>query len=62
MKDMQTEPLLCWSGMTGTEHSITSGSNEVVLVAIRKCRFFKLKFESGFENPHSPAMIISHVY
>jgi len=26
-KDMQTEQLLCWSGMTGTEH-ITSGSNE----------------------------------
>jgi len=28
MKDMQTEQLLCWSGMTGTEHSATSGSNE----------------------------------
>jgi len=27
MKDMQTEQLLCWSGMTDTEH-ITSGSND----------------------------------
>jgi len=26
---MQTEQLLCWSGMTGTEHSTISGSNEV---------------------------------
>jgi len=26
-KDVQTEQLLCWSGMTDTEH-ITSGSNE----------------------------------
>jgi len=26
-KDMQTEQLLCWSGMTDTEHS-TSGSNK----------------------------------
>jgi len=26
-KDMQTEQLLCWSGMTDTEHT-TSGSNE----------------------------------
>jgi len=25
---MQTEQLLCWSGMTDTEHSITSSSNE----------------------------------
>jgi len=27
-KDMQTEQLLCWSGMTDIEHSITFGSNE----------------------------------
>jgi len=27
-KDMQTEQLRCWSGMTDTEHSTTSGSNE----------------------------------
>jgi len=27
-KDMQTEQLLCWSGMTDTEHSKTSSSNE----------------------------------
>jgi len=27
-KDMQTEELLCWSGMTDTEHSATSSSNE----------------------------------
>jgi len=27
-KDMQTEQLLCWSGMTDTEYSATSGSNE----------------------------------
>jgi len=26
---MQAEQLLCWSGMTDTEPSITSGSNEV---------------------------------
>jgi len=25
---MQTEQLLCWNGMTGTEHSTTSSSNE----------------------------------
>jgi len=25
---MQTEQLLCWSGMTDTEHSTTSSSNE----------------------------------
>jgi len=27
-KDRQTEQLLCWSGMTDTEQSTTSGSNE----------------------------------
>jgi len=27
-KDMQTEQLLCWSGMTDPEHSKTSSSNE----------------------------------
>jgi len=27
-KDMQTEQLLCWSGMTDTEHSTTFSSNE----------------------------------
>jgi len=27
-KDMQTEQLLCWSGMTETEQSTTSSSNE----------------------------------
>jgi len=27
-KDMQTEQLLCWSGMADTEHSTTSSSNE----------------------------------
>jgi len=31
MKDMETEQLLYWSGMTDTEHSTTSGSNEVVV-------------------------------
>jgi len=25
---MQTEQLLCWGGVTDTEHSSTSGSNE----------------------------------
>jgi len=29
---MQTEQLLCWSDMTDTEHSATSGSNEVVTI------------------------------
>jgi len=34
-KDMLTEQLLCWSGMTDTEeHSTTSGSNEEVLQAL----------------------------
>jgi len=28
MKDKQTEQLLCWSGMTDTGHSTTSGSNK----------------------------------
>jgi len=32
-KDMQTEQLLCWSGMTDTELT-TSGSNEVVVVVV----------------------------
>jgi len=27
-KDMQTEQLLCWSGMTDTEHSKTSSLNK----------------------------------
>jgi len=27
-KDMQTEQLLCWNGMTDTEQRTTSGSNE----------------------------------
>jgi len=31
---MQTEELLCWSGMTDTEHGATSGSNEVVVCQI----------------------------
>jgi len=35
---MQTEQLLCWSGMTDTEHSATSGSNEVVVnSAVEQC-------------------------
>jgi len=35
-KDMQTEQLLCWSGMTDTEHTTTSGSNEVEVVPYAK--------------------------
>jgi len=31
-KDMQTEQLLCWSGMTDTEHSAIFGSNEALKV------------------------------
>jgi len=27
-KDMQTEQLLCWSGLTDTEHSTSSSSKE----------------------------------
>jgi len=27
-KDVQTEQLLCWSGMIDTEHITTSGSNK----------------------------------
>jgi len=30
-KDMQTEQLQCWSGMTNTEHNTTPGSNEEVV-------------------------------
>jgi len=30
-KDMQTEQILCWSGMTDTGHGATSGSNEVLV-------------------------------
>jgi len=30
-KDMQTEQLLCQSGMTDTEHTTAPGSNEVYL-------------------------------
>jgi len=33
---MQTEQLLCWSGMTDTEHSKTSSSNKEEEVHIRK--------------------------
>jgi len=33
-KDMQTEQLLCWSDVTDTEHSTTSGSNEVVVSSV----------------------------
>jgi len=29
-KDMLTEQLLCWSGMTGTEHKTTSSSSEEI--------------------------------
>jgi len=29
---MQTEQILCWSGMTDTDQSTTSRSNEVVVV------------------------------
>jgi len=28
MKDLQTEQLLCWSGMTDTEHRTTSRLNK----------------------------------
>jgi len=34
-KDMQTEQLLCWSGMTDTEHT-TSGSNEEVILNLNQ--------------------------
>jgi len=30
---MQTEQLLCWNGMTDTEHSTTSCSNEEAFAA-----------------------------
>jgi len=47
-QDMQTEQLLCWSGMADTEHSKTSGSNEVVveeLVLLRlvRCELSRLR-------------------
>jgi len=31
---MQTEQLLCWSGMTDTEHITTTGLNEVVVEVV----------------------------
>jgi len=31
---MQTEQLMCWSGMTDTEHTAISGSNEVVVLYV----------------------------
>jgi len=37
---MQTEQLLCWSDITDTEHSTTSGSNEVV---VRYKKYITLK-------------------
>jgi len=42
MKDMRTEQLLCWSGMTDTEHSITSGSNEEASQLISYYNIWKL--------------------
>jgi len=33
---MQTEQLLCWSGMTDTEHSKTSSSNEEEVTNVQK--------------------------
>jgi len=36
-KDMQTEQLLCWSGMTDTEHT-TSSSNEEEAVSCKALR------------------------
>jgi len=37
-KDMQTEQLLCWSGMTNTEHT-TSGSNEEEIIPLHGLNF-----------------------
>jgi len=40
---MQTEQLLCWSGMTNTELSTTSGSNEEEGVSyFRGCIFYSI--------------------
>jgi len=36
-KDMQTKQLLCWSGMTDTEHRATSSSNEEELFRGESC-------------------------
>jgi len=43
---MQTEQLLCWSGMTDTEPT-TSGSNEVVVVAEIRLNSFSAKLTFG---------------
>jgi len=43
---MQTEQLLCWSGMTDTEHATIFGSNEVVL----------------YNNENLPNMLGLHIY
>jgi len=44
-KDMQTEQLMCWNGMTDREHNTTSGSNET----FEKCQ----KPASALQNKHS---------
>jgi len=44
---MQTEQLLCWSDMTDTEHSTTSGSNEIVVAKYEEC-FGYLTFNFRF--------------
>jgi len=52
---MQTEQLLCWSGMTDTAHITTSGSNEEeeTLVYV-KCIEFTLKHSvNGVVKPTS---------
>jgi len=50
---MQIEQLLCWSGMTDTEHSTTSSSNEeedpIYQLCIYKTPFFVMTASSFYD-------------
>jgi len=50
---MQTEQLLCWSGMTDTEHSKTSSSNEEELSGFWVCLGLQIKSVFGFNLNYS---------
>jgi len=47
MKDMQTEKLLCWSGMTDTESSI-SGSNRFEVIICKNLSYL----QAGIDEQH----------
>jgi len=60
-KDMQTEQLLCWSGMTDTEHTVTSSSNEDVIRDLYFCviKSFKICFHASYDfKPNSEQQVL----